>query len=349
MFSSIPHTFHIFFLVSFLSFQLNAQTTFHSATGYDVSVGICPSNIVVSTTDCPWSYNYNINFYYEVFFTNNPSNFSLNTLQTEIFCNGQSNGYYALPRAGGHGMATSVSNSNVNVSGGTAYNYGTSPNCQNATLANLNCNIVKLKIQGPGIPMQTVDVVCSMTMAPLPLEFESFEAQSEAGANLLTWTVLSEKRNGFFTLYFSQDGKGWEYVADVKSFGDTETAREYNYHDINNEHRIGYYKLVQTDLDGNWNELAIAYVNADYDGFVLSPNPATGNFKVDYQAVNPETTIEILNQQGKPLISRIAQFEGKKDGYFFHEEFNENLTSGVYYVRILSDNQVVRVEKLVIQ
>lgn len=326
-----------------------AQTTFHSATGYDVSVGICPTNIVVSTSDCPWSYNYNVHFYYEVIFSNNPSNFSLNTLQTEIYCNGQSNGYYSLPVSGGNGMATSITNPSVNNVGGSPYNYGSRPDCQTANLSNLNCNSVKLKIQGPGIPMQTVDVVCSMTMAPLPVEFESFEAKSESNFNTLVWKVLSEKRNSFFTLYFSKEGTDWSFVTDVESLGDIETERYYDYKDTDSDHQVGYYKLVQTDLDGNWNELAIAYVNANYNGFKLSPNPSNGMFTLDFQAKNSESMVTILSQEGKTLYARNSHFAGIKNGYYFHEVFDEKLAPGVYFVQITAQNQVVRTEKLVIQ
>jgi hypothetical protein len=173
--SLVQLTFLTFLFSLFTTIQANAQCIINSNAGYSVS----PKSIVVSTTDCPWGYNYNVRFDYEIAIIGNPpGNSGLNTLQTKIYCNNSAvNGYYALPLNGGSGSAVTTTNPFVN-NNGEAYQYTTNPSCDEATVSNLNCLNIGVIIQGAGIPNQEINCNCSLMVLP----------------------VQSEKRNDYFTI-----------------------------------------------------------------------------------------------------------------------------------------------------
>jgi hypothetical protein len=331
-----------------ISNSVLSQCVVTSNAGYSVQATICPKSIVVSSTSCPWGYNYNVNFDYTISFVGVPPA-NLYTLQTEIICNNLDvNGYYSLPVGGGTGNATTTTNPYVPVHNNTANNYGSNPSCTQATVSNLNCNSVRLKIKGPGIPNQEIDCNCNFVI--LPVTFKSFTVSSKSDYNELIWTTETENRNDYFTLEYSTDAISWQKIEDVDSKGDSQTEQRYSFFDYNQTRATGYYKLSQTDLDGNRNELAITYAQIGDSELSLFPNPSQNEpafvqFTTDKGAVAEITVVNARGEKVSSITATSSSANGNLDWFSVElPTFEEN---GVFFIQVVVENQLVGMKKWV--
>jgi hypothetical protein len=330
-----------FFLITYVS---SAQCVIPSTNGYQVNVTIIPKTVVVSSTDCPWGYNYNLTYEYRVTFTgiNIPS--ALYTLQTLIKCNGQVNGGYTMPLSGGLGTSTTTTNPAIPHTG-TAYSYGSNPDCLHATVQTLHCNQIQVVIAGPGIPSQTVN--CNYTGSVLPVELVDYTAALTNDGVELNWSTASELRNDYFTIYKSADGQNWTKVAKIAGAGTTTSYNSYAWIDESPETGINYYKLTQTDLDGTIAEQGIAgveYVSPEESMTTVYPNPSLdGAFHIRVVTSNQSPVQVILRDQLGRIAGQTTLAETDKFGKRFISQdiVRTESGSGFYIVEILQDNELI--------
>jgi len=347
---SVKLTLLITLFTVFLSTRVNSQCTVTSSAGYVVNVTITPKNIVVSSSNCPNGYNYNVNFDYNISITG-PNASSLYTMQALIYCvNGQINGAYSLPLNGGSGNATTTTNPHI-PNNGTAYQYNTPyVSCTNASVLTLNCSAIDIIIQGPGIPHQQIH--CNNTISVLPVAFLYFDGEKKDNGNLLTWAVESEQRNDYFTIETSTDGENWNELTKVKGAINSTEAKSYTFIDTKNTQVSTYYKLSQTDLDGTRNELALKYIPVNESDFSMYPNP-TSESKVHFTfSDNSETTSTLIlrNEVGQVVFQQdlVAVSKSGKTSYY-NSELDLGQPVGIYLVEVQSGDQLVNRSKLVIR
>lgn len=85
----------------------------------------------------------------------------------------------------------------------------------------------------------------------LPIELISFDVANEDGVNLAKWSTASETNNDYFTLERSVDGKYFDIITTIEGAGNSSELIEYRFDDKDFESKINYYRLVQTDFNGN--------------------------------------------------------------------------------------------------
>lgn len=233
------------------------QTTINSDCGYSITATIKPLQVIPSTTNCPNGYNYELKFQYDIVVNGTIPNGwcgggpggQLNTLQVEITClSSKVSGYYNLPKGGGSGTATTTTNQSVPSSGTYVYN---SPyvSCNNVSLAKFKCNSVYLIIAGPGINNQKVEI--KIPPVALPIELINFDTQANNKQVDLKWSTASERNNDYFTIERTTDGINYETVAEIKGAGNSSTRRDYTYTDYAPVAGTSYYRLKQTDYNGD--------------------------------------------------------------------------------------------------
>ena len=66
--------------------------------------------------------------------------------------------------------------------------------------------------------------------------------------------------NDYFTILKSYDGYEWEELKRVEGAGNSNSKLFYRTEDDNPKKGVQYYKLRQTDYDGNWEEFDIVSV-----------------------------------------------------------------------------------------
>lgn len=99
---------------------------------------------------------------------------------------------------------------------------------------------------------------------PLPVEFWYFNGQSLRDRNVLMWGTYSEKNNDYFSILKSIDGINWDVSNVVDGSGNSEVYSEYSCIDFDTSN-IVYYKLFQSDFDGNNRFLALLSLHRDAD------------------------------------------------------------------------------------
>jgi len=87
----------------------------------------------------------------------------------------------------------------------------------------------------------------------LPITLLSFRGQSQTnGTNLLDWTTSSEINNDFFTIERSLNGINYEDIGEVYGAGNSNNLIHYNFIDNTPNSGINYYRIKQTDFNGDY-------------------------------------------------------------------------------------------------
>jgi hypothetical protein len=248
-----------------LPFGSKSQVMVYSNTGYAVSISVVPVTLIPSSNSCPWGYNYNLGLAYNVVFSGVNIPASLYTLQGTVGCTGGASHFYSLPLSGGLGYLTTNSNQWRGVS-----------DCNSASINSLRCNVVRVRINGPGIPDQTVTVP---VLAVLPVKLTEFTASAVNSGVALRWTTATETANRSFTVERSADGQTWQDLQTIAGAGNSNTLLTYNYTDAQPLNGDNYYRLRQTSEDNSitYSETRLVNVAAPANRIVAYPVPLTGD------------------------------------------------------------------------
>lgn len=331
------------FFIFFIAGTASAQCIVNSLNGYKVHITIVPKNVVVSTADCPWGYNYNIALDYHVSFSGNNIPSSLYTLQTTIICNNQANSFFGLPLSGGSGAGTTTSNSYVGTNG-TAYGYGSKPSCQQASVQTLNCGNISIFISGPGILPQFVS--CNY-VGGLPVELIDYTGETTEDGVALNWSTASEMRNDYFTVYRSNDGQTWTEAARIAGAGTTTDYNAYTWIDEAPQTGINYYKLTQTDLDGTVKEqgiVGVEYVDASASLTTVYPNPSTdGTFSVRVLTTSDAPVEVVLRDPLGRVAGKASLTNGQSFGnqYVLNDVVQAESGQGFYLLDIFQEGALI--------
>lgn len=130
---------------------------------------------------------------------------------------------------------------------------------------------------------------------PLPIELIEFNAELNKFNEVeLRWTTASEINNDYFTVERSADGIYFETIAIVDGAGNSTTNLNYRSLDKYPYYGVSYYRLKQTDFNGDYSYSQIEKIEIKEDGnWQLYPNPA--NQSITLVALN-ELIGDELNQ-----------------------------------------------------
>lgn len=314
----------------------SAQCTIVSTDGYSVTLSVSPVAVVVSSTDCPWGYNYNVTLNYTITFSGSNIPGSLYTLQGTVRCNTSSSTttdmFFDLPNNGGSGSITTGVNPFVNVTGSIAYNYVGIPSCTAATPASLNClsNNLAIQINGPGIP----DQIVSCTQTSLPVKLVMFTGEETATGIQLKWTTATEEDFNYFEIERADESLSFHTIASpIDGKGDVNVAASYTYTDHTPVRGKNYYRLKSIDIDGThtYSDVIMVYAGKNDNTIKLYPNPNEKIF-----------TLELQDDMSLPVKLSLVDRLGRD---LYHEVITSNTTqiqlpaaveTGIYFVKLSS-------------
>ncbi|MGB0888633.1 MAG: T9SS type A sorting domain-containing protein, partial [Vicingaceae bacterium] len=155
----------------------------------------------------------------------------------------------------------------------------------------------------------------------------------------------TEINNDYFTIEKSEDAVNYEFVEEIVGAGNSNTFKEYNYIDDSYTSGVIYYRLKQTDFDGEFVYFPPKSVNQEdtseeFKIISVQPNPFTYKFSINIQSKNEgvaEFTLTDLNGNNIQT-SLVGINEGKTE--FMYMQGNK-LAAGTYVV-----NLVMRGEKI---
>jgi len=142
----------------------------------------------------------------------------------------------------------------------------------------------------------------------LPIELLSFEAKRNGGGISLSWTTSTEVDNDYFTIYRSPNGFDFTAIAQVDGAGNSNEVQRYTYIDRYPVAGKSYYKLRQTDYDGQFEEFQIISVQNDDDSLApnieIYPNPCME--KLICRGVSDPEEVRILDEYGKEVNASVS-------------------------------------------
>ncbi len=178
----------------------------------------------------------------------------------------------------------------------------------------------------------------------LPVKYIDIRAAKYGADNKLSWTTYEEKDNNYFAIERSANGREFTSIGTVNTKainGNSISELNYNFTDNNTLKGNNYYRIKQTDRNGNIYYSEIVLVKQDKINALsiarVYPNPSTDG-KINISVFAPEAsaiTITITDVAGKV----IKQFT--KTVIMGDNEISLQLTDiekGNYFIR-MSNNQ----------
>ena len=152
----------------------------------------------------------------------------------------------------------------------------------------------------------------NQVQSPLPIELLSFEAQPINNTYVqLDWQTATEINNDFFTVERSVDLQTWEKVLEMDGAGNSNQTLKYQAEDYNPYRGVSYYRLKQTDYDGQYSYSPVKTVDLDAQeegAITVAPNPTKNRVTISASASELEV-LAIYNVAGQDLtkFARIVE------------------------------------------
>lgn len=162
---------------------------------------------------------------------------------------------------------------------------------------------------------------------PLPIELLSFSAVPEKAEVKLAWSTASELNNDFFTVQRSQDAEQWQDVIEVKGAINSKERIDYEALDGLPFTGVSYYRLKQTDLDGQYTYSSVRRIEiTELFQLKVYPNPSSGKFTISTGfALLPEN-IKLYNSIGQEMPVTLDKSSGST-------VLDTNIPKGIYILK----------------
>ena len=189
------------------------------------------------------------------------------------------------------------------------------------------------------------------TFPPLPIDLVSFEGQCNNHSTQIEFTVASQVNNEYFTIERSVNLLNWEVIGYINGGLTTNELITYNWSDETPINGTKYYRLSQTDINGDvkyFNPIAVMCENAPVDVYSVYPNPAKDELMIDidldsFQGV--EIQIQLLDINGR--ISKQQQVNLNRGFNHLSLELNE-FKNGIYLLKFCGTKNHIK-ESIIIK
>lgn len=186
----------------------------------------------------------------------------------------------------------------------------------------------------------------------LPVDLLHFGVSDIEDDVLVEWSCVTETNNDFFTIERSVDGKNYEVLAIVEGAGNSKVKTTYEFVDSNPLEGMAYYRLKQTDFDGQFEyfspeAISREKVNQPIAIQSVGPNPFQDVFRVSYSVPQSgEVMVMMYNLEGNKV------YEEKVNAYAGNNEYkftsaSLNLKSDMYLFSLVQNGEVSEVYRLI--
>jgi hypothetical protein len=178
----------------------------------------------------------------------------------------------------------------------------------------------------------------------VPVELVSLTANFVDGAVLLSWKTATETNNLGFAVEKSLDGQSFTDIVFVNGSGTTTEAKSYSFvdSDLGTAANL-YYRLRQIDYDGQavyTNIIQVEVVNSiSYSLAQNYPNPFNPATTFGYVLQEKShAKLTVLNAIGEEIAVLVNKDQDK--GYYTVQFDGSNLSSGVYFYKLVANDFV---------
>jgi hypothetical protein len=165
----------------------------------------------------------------------------------------------------------------------------------------------------------------------LPVDFKNFNLKIKKNNTFLSFSTASETNNDYFTIERSVDGLSFDAIGEIKGAGNSTEERHYEFIDKNPLPGINYYRIKQTDFDGQYSYSEIRSVrHAGKGNVAISPRSTDG--RLDISTEMESYDVAVYSSAGQE-VARFAALVG-------HQTVSiETLQAGVYFVKVMSGSE----------
>lgn len=177
--------------------------------------------------------------------------------------------------------------------------------------------------------------------SPLPVELTDFNVELIEEGVELTWTTATEINNDYFTVEKSTDAVNFEMIDEVPGAGNSQAILNYSYIDDNVFNGVSYYRIKQTDFNGEFEYFPALSLNNQSNGGTLSiekakPNPFSSQFTLEIKSENKGMAdFMLMNMKGEKVDA--SQIELNEGHTSFTYTNGDKLSSGTYIINITQD------------
>ena len=187
-----------------------------------------------------------------------------------------------------------------------------------------------------------IDNIVISLVSVLPVELLSFNASPMNNEIVqLKWQTASETNNDYFTLERSQNGTAWEEVSSLDGAGNSSALLSYSATDSYPYTGISYYRLKQTDFNGQFEYSQIRSVRIDQSDnstIEIYPNPTKNNIIVSGNISELEQ-IKVYNSLGQD-VSAFVSITGNNELEATVVDLSK-LIAGIYYLKTKTTSNMI--------
>lgn len=250
--------------------------------------------------------------------------------------------FWQIDKDGASGTATlTYTYHSSEVSGGVVGNesllvaqrYNKSDNSWDSPLTSQTASSATKTVIEPSVTLFSPRTLAISSSILLPITLQFFNATLESDNSVkLKWATTSETNNDFFTIEQSSDGYNWVPIISIDGAGNSSQTQHYE-----TTHRspllgISYYRLKQTDFNGEFEYSKIITVScgeAKLNDIKTYPNPATNELTMEITGNMESVNFEIINSTGEVV---------------YKGNFNEKITlqtssfeAGIYLIKLTNE------------
>ena len=187
----------------------------------------------------------------------------------------------------------------------------------------------------------------------LPVEMSSFISTVIRRDVTLNWTTSSESNNMRFDIERSAAGSEWSNIGSVQGNGTTLSAMNYTFTDRGLNSGLYNYRLKQIDFNGNFEYFSLNNeVNIGIpEKFSLSqnyPNPFNPSTNINFDLpIDGKVSLKVFDISGREVSTLIDEF--KTAGYYTVSFTGNDISSGIYFYTLVSDNTVITKKMLLMK
>ena len=171
---------------------------------------------------------------------------------------------------------------------------------------------------------------------PLPIELVNFNAILNNRIVDLTWITASETNNDYFTIQRSKSALDWDDVSTVQGAGNSSATIMYHEVDYAPYLGLSFYRLKQTDFDGNFTYSEVKSINLGVSELRVYPNPVTNTIIVTGSQASDLEDLKLFNAAGQNVSNHMTILSRGELELIIDVS---NLESGIYFF-VSKSNQV---------
>lgn len=147
----------------------------------------------------------------------------------------------------------------------------------------------------------------------MPITLAYFKAKKEGNQSLLEWKTVNEENNDYFTIERSHNGRQFKILDQLEGAGNSDVELSYSFVDTNPLDGANYYRLKQTDYNGDYEyfNIEVVYHDLQMAGAApisieqVWPNPfqlqLSARFRVQEST---EVSLTLTDMQGQTLVNK---------------------------------------------